>query len=179
MKSAPQYDYKVTWLPFLLNPNSSKEPINKLEFYKQKFGAERIGPMFERMKSVGKEDGIDFNYDGLTGTTVPSHRLIDFAKRNGKQDQVVEYLFKAYFEDAKTIQSLDVLCSIAEQAGLPKDEVRSYLESDEGSNEIKSQASLLAQKYHCTGVPFFIINDKYSFSGAQDPDLFVSVFNKP
>lgn len=178
IEKSPQFDFKVTWLPFFLNPNAPFEPQDKLEVYNKKFGAARVGPMFERLKKVGEEDGIAFNYDGKTGNTLHSHRLVDYASKEGKQDAVINGLFRAYFEEAKTIQNFDVLCEIAKEAGLKEDEVRSYLESDKNRDETFAQASALALKYKCSGVPLFIINDKHSFSGAQDVELFLQIFSK-
>lgn len=40
---------------------------------------------------------VGFNMDGKTGPTVDSHRLIWWGKTFGKQDAIVEELFKAYF----------------------------------------------------------------------------------
>jgi predicted DsbA family dithiol-disulfide isomerase len=37
---------------------------------------------------VGAQEGISFSYGGLVGNTLNSHRLIAWAEKQGKQDQV-------------------------------------------------------------------------------------------
>ena len=44
--------------------------------------------------------------------------MLDYAKAEGKQDLLEENLFKAYFEQGKDINSLDVLAGIAVDTGL-------------------------------------------------------------
>jgi len=41
------------------------------------------------MKTVGKEDGIDFSYGGKVGNTLNSHRAIEWAKKFGKHEEVL------------------------------------------------------------------------------------------
>ena len=42
---------EVQWHPYQLNPNASKEGINKLQYYKQKFGEQRTASMVPQMKA--------------------------------------------------------------------------------------------------------------------------------
>jgi predicted DsbA family dithiol-disulfide isomerase len=54
--------------------------------------------------------------EGNTGPTLDSHRLITFAARHNKQDELVEELFRNYFLEAKTICDKEVLLAAAEKA---------------------------------------------------------------
>ena len=44
-----QKTFEVRWHPFFLNPDAPKEGINKMEMYKQKFGAQRVEQMVPMM----------------------------------------------------------------------------------------------------------------------------------
>jgi len=101
--------FNITFQPYLLDPtlDSSKPSQNKLQRYRSKFGP-RVDGIIENMKSVGRDVGIKFSWDGLIGSTVDSHRLIEYADRQGKQDALVNTLFKAYFEDAQDINNKEV-----------------------------------------------------------------------
>ena len=44
--------------------------------------------------------------------------------------------------------------------------------------QVLHEVKTVAQAQGVTGVPFFIINDKYQLSGAQEPDTFAKVFDK-
>lgn len=65
--------------------------------------------------------GINFNFGRMIVNTLKSHCMLDYAKSEGKQDLLAENLFRAYFEEAKDINSLDVLAKIAVDTGLNLD----------------------------------------------------------
>lgn len=65
--------------------------------------------------------GINFNPNRLIVNTLKSHCMLDYAKSEGKQDQLAENLFKAYFEEARDINSTDVLAKVAVDTGLNLD----------------------------------------------------------
>ena len=59
--------------------------------------------------------------DGITGNTLRSHRLVEWAHQQGgnvMQDRVIEAVFKGYFENGKDITSVDWLSSVAAEVGL-------------------------------------------------------------
>lgn len=88
-------DVVVRWRPFFLDPTLPPR-VDKMTHYKQKFGAARTARMIPHMQEVGRAEGITFSYGGDMGNTLDSHRLIELAAEQGKQDQMVEALFKRY-----------------------------------------------------------------------------------
>lgn len=79
------------------------------------------------MKNIGKEEGINFSYGGTVGSTIDSHRLVEWATERGKQDEVIEELFKLYFENEGNIVDLQELAAVAGRIGLNETEVSSLL----------------------------------------------------
>lgn len=160
-----------------MNPSAPEgKGVNKLEMYNQKFGADRIAKMIPQMEATGKKHGINFSYGGYTGNTFDSHRIIAAAKEQGGnklQDAVVESLFKAYFEDEQSMGEHSVLIDYAGRAGM---DVTALLESTDFGNEVRQEMKSFGQ--NCTGVPMFIIDNKYSLSGAQEADTLLSVFQQ-
>ncbi|KAG0051365.1 hypothetical protein BGZ83_003831 [Gryganskiella cystojenkinii] len=168
--------FAVNWHPYQLDPTLSKTPLPKMQMYAKKFGADRAPLIRDRMIQVGKEEGINFTYNGSIVNTLDSHRLIAFAAKKGKQDEIVEELFKDYFEQDKCGE-IPTLIESAARAGLDREEVKQFLESDQGVEEI--QASIEQSKSEgIHGVPNITIQDKYVLSGAQDPETFEQVFNR-
>ncbi|MCW5749256.1 MAG: DsbA family protein, partial [Alphaproteobacteria bacterium] len=94
----------------------------------------------------------------------------------GFQDQVVDSLFRAYFEEGRDIGDLDTLAACAARAGMDEAEVRAFLEGDDIRGDVV-QADLYARRLGISGVPCFIVNRKYAISGAQPPGAFIEVFN--
>jgi len=79
------------------------------------------------MKSIGQEEGINFSYGGTLGSTIDSHRLVEWAAERGKEDEVIEQLFKLYFEEEGNIVDLQELASVAGKIGLNEAEVSRLL----------------------------------------------------
>jgi len=171
--------FSITWKPFYLNPDAPSTGIDKTNYYKSKFGEQRTAMIFERLSSVGKEVGINFRYGGKTGRTRDSHRLIQLGKKKGPdvQTRVVEELFSSYFENEQDITSHEVLEAAAVRAGLDREEVKSWLQSDNGGKEVDQEVRE-AQMKNISGVPNFTLQDMYEIGGAQDPENFVRIFEK-
>ncbi|EIE19359.1 DSBA oxidoreductase [Coccomyxa subellipsoidea C-169] len=171
-----QKQFEVRWHPFQLNPDAPQAGINKLNYYKEKFGEQRTKSMNNVQETFAKE-GLNYTMEGDTGNTLNSHRLIAFAGRQGPdvQDKIVEQLFKAYFTEGKYINDPEVLREAAKKAGVADAE---QVISD--PNVAKDQVREELREYAAgvTGVPHFIINGKYHLSGAQDPETFAQVLAK-
>jgi len=180
-------DFKVTWKPFFLNPNTPKEGIPLVEYISSRYGAEagrKVRDGKSPLVRVGKELGITFNHDRFIVNTLKSHCMLEMAQSSGNQDAVADALFKIYFEDGSDISTDEVLLKVAEDLGLNKEEVKKSLEDTNLHESIKKEAQ------HATlrgihGVPFFDIfidgynNQKpFNFSGAQDSEAFVDVFKR-
>lgn len=142
--------------------------------------------MIERMKRVAAAESppIHMSYGGTIGNTLDSHRLIGWAaeKPKGVQDAIVEALFKAYFEEEKNIADRNVIEEAIERA-IPEDaEMRAsaldFISSDAAVKETVEEAEQIRRSYGVSGVPFFVIQDKYAVSGAQESDAFVRLFDK-
>ncbi|KII95542.1 hypothetical protein PLICRDRAFT_170182 [Plicaturopsis crispa FD-325 SS-3] len=171
--------------PFLLDPTLVDDvPQDKRARYESKFGKERFVQMEKMMKGRGKEVGIEFSYDGPLSQTTNSHRLISLAYDKGGealQLSLVENLFSGYFEHGADIGSREFLSEQAVKAGVfsSVEECKEWLATD-----AKKQASEVArgirdaQLQGISGVPFFVVDEKYAVSGAQDPEVFVQIFEK-
>ena len=93
------------------------------------------------------------------------------------QTRVVEGLFKAYFEEEKDITSHKVLREAGVEAGLAGEEVKEWLRSDKGGEEVDREVRE-AQMAGVSGVPNFTLQGKYEIGGAQDAEAFVRVFER-
>jgi len=173
-------EFDVRWRPFQLNPDAPKgKGVNKMDMYVEKFGQARVESMLPQMKKVGNSEGIKFSYGGSTGNTFDSHRLIWKAKEDGGsmlQDKVVESLFKAYFEEEKSMGEQNVLMNCAKRAGMDATEI--FRDTNIGKKETLDEIKQYRQAYGVTGVPFFVFDEKYELSGAQPASEIMSVLKK-
>ena len=128
-QQAAQVD--VVWHPFQLNPELPLEGVERSEYVARKFGS-RAQDIYSRVTAVGHSVGIDFAFERIVRqpNTAPAHQLIALALAKGRQDQMVEALFRAYFLEGVDLTQTPNLLALAGQAGLDRDEARAWLEDD-------------------------------------------------
>jgi predicted DsbA family dithiol-disulfide isomerase len=128
-------DVALSWRPFQLNPDMPTEGMTRDDYVRAKFGGgDRPRQIYQAIAESGREAGIEFQFARIkrTPNTVLSHRLIHWSAKNLKQDELVNELFTAYFEQGLDIGDLDTLVECAARAGLDGPLSRRYLMSDEG-----------------------------------------------
>ena len=180
LTALPDTEITIAWRPFQLHPHLPREGADRGEFTAAKFGsAEAATATYERVRGVGAEEGLDLRFDLIkrSPNTVDAHRLLTYAAREGKQDDVVEGLFADFFFNGFDVSDHDVLVATAEKAGLDGDVVRAYLATDEDRDAVE-QSDEQARSMGVQGVPFFVIDDKYALSGAQPAEMFIQAFEQ-
>lgn len=172
---------KVEWKSFELNPYAQKEYEDDMyTLLANKYGQTREWAIrsAESMKQKGKDIGLEFNFDITVSTnTFDAHRLLHLAKDAGKQNETKEALFEAYFRDGKHIGDHEALVSIGKSIGLQEKEIKSMLDSDQFTKEVREDEAL-SQRFGIRSVPYFVINRKHGISGAQPIDHFIEVLKK-
>jgi predicted DsbA family dithiol-disulfide isomerase len=171
---ADQVDVELEYHPFELNPDMPLEGRNQKEYLTRKFGSEvKYQQIVEHVTDVAAQEGLKFDFEKqvISPNTRNAHRLIWFAKKHGKQIEMKEALMKAYFEQGIDLTKMENLISIATQAGIDPEKIKSFLSSTEGMVEVTTSEMQNAQR-GISGVPFYIINNQYGVSGAQPSEVF-------
>ncbi len=160
----------VRWLPFQLNPDLPEEGISRKAYVERKFGPGGARN-YARVAGVGKEVGIDFAFDDIKvqPNTVNAHRLMRYGARHGREDEVAESLFRAYFQEGAVLTDKAVLAAVGARAGLERAALETYLASDEDRDAVL-QGDIEARQSGVNGVPFFIFNRRTVVSGAHEPE---------
>jgi len=160
-----------------------------LEMYKEKFGANRLAQMLPYMEKTFAEVGLKYSLGGLTGSTMASHRLSEWAREEyglDKQDRLMTEMFDAYFCNEKFLGDHDVLVEAATKAGLPSDKAREILEVEGNYIHEVETGVQQARQMRVSGVPFFVFHpaakDKgqrpITLSGAQPADMFLDAIEE-
>lgn len=174
----PDLDITLSWRPYQLNPNMPREGMDRHEYALRKFGGEEgAREVYERIRLVGEAEDIPFAFDLVerAPNTVDSHRLIRWAEGAGVQDAVVEILFRRYFLEGADIGEPEVLLAVAEEVGMDADIVADLLDGDEDRDKVVEENKSY-QEMGVTGVPCFIVDQKYVVMGAQEPETFLQMF---
>jgi len=174
-------DVEIEWKSFELDPNlTTQADVNATEHLAEIKGIskERANEMQQYVKGIANEVGLDFNADkAIVANSFNGHRLIQFAKTKGLGNEAEEELFKAHFTEGENIDNTEVLLQTAINIGLDENETREMLASDAFAKEVK-QDEMQAQQFGISGVPFFVLNDKYAVSGAQSPETFLQALQQ-
>ena len=173
-------DVYVVWRPFQLNPVMPSDGMDRTTYLKAKFGSlEAFGRMEEQLLAAGTEEQIPFALEKiqLTPNTFAAHRLVWHAAQQGKQDEVVEALFRSYFVEGENIGDLKTLAHAAVEAGLDRTGIEKFLASEKGVVEVKAEEAV-GRRLGIRGVPYFVLNGRVAISGAQPPNVFVSAFQQ-
>ena len=173
-------DVEIEFHSYLLDPNAKRSDTKPSESLAKKYGTtvEEGQKMIDRVVSMAKDVGLDYNYDDLIETnTLKAHKLLQYSKEENKDKAIKEEIFKAHFTDGLDIGDDEVLLTIAKNLGL--DEVKSLESLNSEVYESKVDIDrYAAQQLEITSVPFFVIDNKKGIKGAQPKEAFLRVFEE-
>ncbi|MEU6349481.1 DsbA family oxidoreductase [Streptomyces sp. NPDC047072] len=175
---------EVVHRSFELDPGRAKDDVQPvLTMLSKKYG------MSEAQAQAGEENlGAQAAAEGLAyrtrgrdhGNTFDLHRLLHLAKEHGRQDDLVQILYRANFAEERSLftEGDDRLVELAVEAGLPEGEVRAVLADPTAyADDVRADEREAAQ-LGANGVPFFVIDRKYGVSGAQPADVFTQALTQ-
>lgn len=167
-------DTDIRWHAFQLNPDLPPAGRDRREYMREKFGddanAERL---HGRIAEAGKQAGIEFQFDRITRSpnTFNAHRLIELAQSQGLGNALAEILFRGYFLEGRDLGEAATLAELGRAVGL-KDDLQQFLAGDAQASAVRNDLET-AHQIGISGVPFFILEGRYTLSGAQPVAIFV------
>lgn len=171
----------VEWKSFQLNPTLRTDPsisINEYLAANKEMSVQQAKDLNTQLADMAAKEGLEFNFDkAIVANSFKAHVLTHLAKKYGKQDEVEELLFQAYFTLGHNIDDLKVLAEIGSRVGISEQEYLQVLESNLLQQEVNSDIREAAE-LGVRGVPFFVYDRKYAISGAQATELFVQTLQK-
>ena len=133
---------------------------------------DQVEQMLARMTGLGAGEGLRYDFTALRHTrTLLAHQAIQHARTKGRQAELVERLFHAYFEEGRHVGHADELAALAEDVGLDGAELRDAL-ADGTHEKAVAEDIALAHELGINGVPFYVLDGRYAVSGAQSSDVF-------
>jgi predicted DsbA family dithiol-disulfide isomerase len=175
---AEEFEFDVQYHPFELNPDTPDSGLDQKAYLTKKFGGtERYEELTGRVTEIAEQEGISFDYakQGISPNTRKMHSVIQLAGTKGLQKEIVEVLFNAYFTSGIDLSKDENIVNAAMEAGLDEKEVSILLNDKEQLSRIAT-AEQEIYKLGITGVPFYIVNNKYGISGAQSSGTFEQAF---
>ena len=126
------------------------------------------------LSQMGEAVGAEYHMDQVViSNTAKVNELLHFAKAHGRQAEMKERLFQAYWTEGRRLGRMDELVELAGDIGLDREAARKALEAGEFAGAVRADLEQ-AQRYGIQGVPFFVLDGTYGLSGAQEPQTFLN-----
>jgi predicted DsbA family dithiol-disulfide isomerase len=139
---------------------------------KYQMPTEKVKEMQANVCAVADGEGLCYNLDEtLSGNTFDAHRLLLWSATIGKQDELLEAMYTAYFERSLPLFSRTDLIAVAAGIGIEVSEIEKILVGEDFRDEVIADGTLASQ-LGATGVPFFVVDMKFGISGAQPLEAF-------
>jgi len=162
-----EYNIDVEWRPFYLYWDIPPEGKELPEYVRRA----RASGSEERLSSIAKSYGMDFKSTERIYNTRLAHEATEYAREQGKSNEFHKALFRKVYAEGQDPSQWNVLHSIADEVGLNADEMQQLVESNRYTNYVEEQVRW-AQQIGVTGVPTYVINERYAVVGAQPYEVF-------
>jgi len=177
-------EVEVVHRSFELDPGRTKgdvEPV--LTMLTRKYGMSeaqaRAGE--DNLGAQAAAEGLSYRTAGRDhGNTFDMHRLLHLAKEQGRQDELIQILYRANFAEERSVftEGDERLVELAVEAGLDAEAARKVLADPAAYADAVRADEREAAELGANGVPFFVLDRKYGVSGAQPAEVFTQALTQ-
>ncbi|WP_406142618.1 DsbA family oxidoreductase [Streptomyces sp. NBC_01089] len=175
---------EVVHRSFELDPARAKgDAAPVLEMLSKKYGMspEQAQEAENNIAANAGAEGLGYRTEGRDhGNTFDMHRLLHFAKEQGRQDELIGLLYRANFADERSVfDGGDAyLVELAVEAGLDADGARAVLADPAAYADAVRTDEREAAELGANGVPFFVLDRAFGVSGAQPAEVFTQALGQ-
>ena len=162
-----EHNVEVEWRPFYLYFDTPPEGRELPDTIKQK----RANGSEERLRSIATSYGMEFKSTERIYNTRLAHEATEYAREHGKGGEFHKAVFRMVYAEGKDPSQWDVLRSAAQEVGLDGKALQKDVESEKYKVNVEEQVRW-AYQIGVTGVPTYVINDRYAIVGAQPYEVF-------
>lgn len=173
-------EVEVIWHSFELDRNAPRvgtEPV--IEGVAAKYGVpmEQMVAQHESMAAAAAAVGLDFQWRRLVASnSYDAHRLIHASRAAGVETPVTDRIMRAWYSEGAAIGDPEVLAALAVEGGLAADVVATVLAGDAHGIDVRTDEAL-ASEIGVSGVPTFVLDQKFAVTGAQPVDVLLSALD--
>ncbi len=152
--------------------------VSLAELVARKYGisVERSHELHANLTAQAKSLGAAMSFDLAKPTnTFDAHRLIALSATQGKSDVMSERLFRAYFGEGLLVSDHDQLNTLAEEVGVL--DAPLLWETEAFASDVRADERS-AEELGITGVPAFLVDNKFMVLGAQGAEKIVDVLDR-
>lgn len=168
-----EYDVDVEWRPFYLYFDTPPEGRELPEHVRQA----RESGSEERLKHIAGQYGMDFRSTEKIYNTRLAHEATEYARQHGKANEFHRALFRRVYAQGEDPSQWEVLRETAQEVGLDAEEMQVRVQAGAFTGVVEDQVRS-AYQIGVTGVPTYVINDRYAIVGAQPYEVFQSALRQ-
>ena len=132
-----------------------------------------------KLESVGRDLGIAFHFERIAALpdTREAHRLVHLAEHDSRQGELIDSIFRAFFEAGRDISDPLVLVQLASEAGVEEAVRESFTAGPKGRDEVLAEERRL-RGLGVEGVPNLLLNSRVLVPGAADVPTYIQALDQ-
>ncbi len=161
-----EHGAEVEWRPFYLRPDTPPEGM-ELPDYVKAHAAKSQESLRHRANAVG----LEMVFPTSIPNTRLAHEATEYARQRGKDFEFHHAVFEKFYGKGQDISKWNVLRAAAEEVGLDAEEMQRMVETGTYTAAVQLEVDRATQ-IGVTGVPTYVLNDRYAIVGAQPYEVF-------
>ena len=162
-----EHNVDVDWRPFYLYFDTPPEGKDLPDHVKRA----RANGSEERLRQIADSYGMKFVSTKRIYNTRRAHEAAEYAREHGQGNEFHKVIFRKVYAEGEDPSQWEVLRSAAEEVGLDADEMQREVESEKYLANVADQVRW-AYQIGVTGVPTYVIDNRYAIVGAQPYEVF-------
>jgi predicted DsbA family dithiol-disulfide isomerase len=132
-----------------------------------------------KLDAAGRDLNIAFRFDRITNLpdTREAHRLVHLAALDAHQAELIDGVFRAFFEEGRDISNPLVLVQLAGEAGIEEPVRTAFIAGAGGRDEVLAEERRL-RGLGVEGVPNLLLNSRVLVPGAADVATYIQALDQ-
>lgn len=172
-KLKAEHNVDVEWRPFYLYFDTPPEGRDLPEHVMRA----RAQGSEERLRQIAESYGMPFVSTKRIYNTRLAHEATEYALQHGQGNEFHKVIFRKVYAEGQDPSQWEVLRSAAQEVGLDADEMQREVEAEKYLATVVDKVRW-AYQIGVTGVPTYVIENRYAIVGAQPYEVFQSALER-
>lgn len=168
-----EFTIEDTWLGFEIHPETPPGGAD----LSGRYDPADMAQMKAMLQGRAEELGLPYSPAPILANSALALAGAEFARDAGRFDEFHREMLKAVFARGQNIGLREVIADTAERAGLDGSEMLKAIDDRRYEDRLR-QSQELGRQLRVSGVPTFIVNDRYAIVGAQPEQTFRDIFRR-
>ena len=168
-----EHNVDVEWRPFYLYFDTPPEGRDLPEHVKRA----RAQGSEERLRQIAALYGMEFVSTQRIYNTRLAHEATEYAREHGKGNEFHKVVFRKVYAEGQDPSQWEMLRSAAQEVCLDAEEMQREVDAEKYMATVVDKVRW-AYQIGVTGVPTYVINNRYAIVGAQPYEVFQSALEQ-